>query len=110
MEKMIIGALAGGLAIYGLYYLLTHKKVKKFDTLKFSDVMELSKDLIKDTGISQNQNLVLLKVDGKGHMITFYDKVKSEIIQETTIILECNNIDESLRLAYGDKDMIVIEE
>lgn len=116
MEKVLIGAVAGGLAIYGLYYFMTQNKnngeflkTEKFDVLKFSDVIKLSKELTKDTGIPQNQKLVLLKIE-KDYIITFYDEAKSEIVEGKSIKLECNDIDESLRLTFGDKEMLIIEE
>lgn len=115
MEKIIIGAAVGGLAVYGFFYMLNNNKktesieIKKYDILKFSDVVLMAKELTKETGIPENQNLVLLKVN-KDYIITFYDNAKSEIVEGKTLQLQCNTIDESLRLAFGDKDMIIIEE
>ncbi len=121
MEKIVIGAaVIGGLAVYGFYYLLTQKKdnsegksefikTEKYDILKFSDVMVLSKSLVKDNRILENQKLVIVKVN-KDYIITFYDETSSKIIDEKTIKIQCNSIDESLRLAFGDKGMLVIEE
>jgi len=116
MEKIIIGTVVGGLAVYGFFYLLRNNKnelenieTKKYDILKFSDVISLSKELTKETGIPVNQDLVLLKINGD-YIITFYDNTKSEIVEGKAIKLQCNVIDESLRLAFGDKDMLIIEK
>lgn len=120
MEKILIGALAGGVIIYGAYYLLKKNNSSKsnfknyfdtleYDVLRFSDVLEQSKRMTKDYGISENRKLVLLKVDND-YIITFYDQVTNEIIESKTILLKCKEIDESLRLAFDDKTMIVIEE
>lgn len=118
MEKIIIGAVVGGLAVYGFFYLLRNNnnkneleniETKKYDILKFSDVVLMAKELTKETGIPENQNLVLLKVN-KDYIITFYNNTKSEIVEGKMLQLQCNTIDESLRLAFGNKDMIIIEE
>lgn len=118
MDKVLIGVVAGGLAALGAYLILSSRKSGdknnemkdvNYQILKFSDVVAESKNLIEDQEIPANQKLVLLKND-ENYILAFFDTLKNEVVEKKSIVITCTGIDETLKLAFGDKEMLILEQ
>ncbi|WP_233900866.1 hypothetical protein [Tenacibaculum piscium] len=86
---------------------------KELDIFKMSDLIQLAKELAPE-GVPEGLVRICLHIDAYpkvnegDYVITFYNKNKGEIVDDKTIIIKCNQIDESLKQAFGDKEMLIL--
>lgn len=108
-NSVIFGISVAVVASATLFFIFNKKKnmvkVKKYDCLKFSEVVKLTKEY-EDK--NENESIVLLKKENN-YILTLFDNQTNEINQENIILLECNSIDENLSVLFGEKGMILIE-
>lgn len=114
-----VSAVAIGAYLYKNLNAKSNFEVREYKFLKFSDVIELSRNFFNKYNISKNEILVVLKLreeqlklfpsDAK-YVITTYNKVSGEISDSNTIVIKCTEVDETLKLQFSDKDMLVINE
>ncbi|UVD79271.1 hypothetical protein NWE55_14225 [Myroides albus] len=114
MDNRFILGIAIGIVAVGAGVLILSKKRKtkqeriKYDILKFSDVVELASKRNKIENLKEHEIVVLLR-EQDYYVLTVYDKMSENVLDDNTLIIETNRIDENLLLAFNNTNMIVFE-
>lgn len=114
MGNLFLGVLLGAAIGYGISRIRVKNnqneefEICHFEIVKFSDIISLSKIISSNISVGSNEILVLLKRDNE-FILTYYNENKKQVYSGKSFKIYSNEMDESLRLAFGDKDMIIIE-
>lgn len=117
-NKIILGIAVGAALIgIGVYYIRKNEnKIKRkhnqkrleYEVLKFSDVLNLVNDNYVKSDLKEDELIVLIR-HKEDYVLTVYNKMSDAISDGNTLTISTKELDENLTLAFGSKDMIILE-